>query len=199
MWWVLGPLARTEHAYHRHHPCSHTPCPMLPLSVCVSLSLPVSPSKSLSLSLNPPTLAPHPLVSLDVVLELVFSRYYGWKQDVQDQLREAFLVFDEDRNGLELPEFKVRGPWSVVRGPWSVVSGPWSVVRGPLSVVRCPLSVVRCRLAPLQSRAKKANFLHATSPSTTAPCHPPPQLLQLLQLPQLPQPRSGHANGSMPP
>ena len=46
-------------------------------------------------------------VSLDVVLELVFSRYYSFKTEVQDHLREAFLVFDEDRNGLELPEFKV--------------------------------------------------------------------------------------------
>ena len=50
----------------------------------------------------------HTAVSLDVVLELVFNRYYGWKGDVHDQLREAFMVFDEDRNGLELPEFKAR-------------------------------------------------------------------------------------------
>ena len=74
-------------------------------NLCGAFLIPGGARSSLAPLTRPPLL--NPTVSLDAVLELVFSRYFEFKSEVHDQLREAFLVFDEDRNGLELPEFKV--------------------------------------------------------------------------------------------
>jgi hypothetical protein len=46
-------------------------------------------------------------VDYDAVFDLIFDAFLEGYEQAQKRLKDAFTVFDEDENGLELPEFKV--------------------------------------------------------------------------------------------
>lgn len=46
-------------------------------------------------------------VDYDTVFDLIFDAFLEGYEQAQKRISDAFEVFDEDKNGLELPEFKV--------------------------------------------------------------------------------------------
>ena len=48
-----------------------------------------------------------PHVDYDAVFDLIFDAFLEGYEQAQEKIAAAFDIFDEDKNGLELPEFKV--------------------------------------------------------------------------------------------